>query len=51
MGETMNNQLRKAETMNYETPLGTFDIWEEAANACERCDFDPVLCIQIRESN
>lgn len=33
--------------MKYETPLGTFDTWEEAAAVCERCDFDPCTCIKI----
>ena len=26
---------------NYETPVGTFATYEEASNACERCDLDP----------
>ncbi len=26
---------------NYETPVGTFSTYEEASNACERCDLDP----------
>lgn len=30
---------------NYETPVGNFKTWEEAAAACERCDFDPCECI------
>jgi hypothetical protein len=29
----------------YETPLGAFNTWEEAATACERCDLDPCDCI------
>lgn len=29
----------------YETPIGSFDSWEEAAQACDRMDFDPTLCI------
>jgi len=30
---------------NYETPVGCFRTWEEAAAACERCDLDPCTCI------
>jgi hypothetical protein len=33
--------------MTYETPLGAFRTWEEAADACERSDFDPCDCIRI----
>ena len=33
--------------MTYETPFGTFNTWEEAAIACERCDMDPVTCIKM----
>ena len=25
----------------YQTPIGTFDTWEQAAAALERSDFDP----------
>lgn len=32
---------------NYETPVGRFATWEEAADACERADFDPCTCITI----
>jgi hypothetical protein len=32
--------------INYETPLGTFASWEEAAAACERADLDPLTCIK-----
>lgn len=31
---------------NYRTPVGLFQTWESAAAACERCDFDAVLCIE-----
>jgi hypothetical protein len=31
--------------INYETPVGTFGHWEDAAAACERADLDPVTCI------
>lgn len=34
-------------SVRYRTPVGTFDTYEEAAEACERCDFDPVLCVEI----
>lgn len=34
----------------YETPVGTFATWEEAASACERCDFDPCECIKAVKS-
>jgi hypothetical protein len=30
---------------NYQTPVGRFETWEEAAVACERCDLDPCSCI------
>lgn len=33
--------------VEYRTPLGQFDTWEEAADQCERSDFDPCLCIEI----
>ena len=32
----------------YETPVGTFAPWEEAAAACERSDMDPCACITNR---
>lgn len=31
--------------INYETPVGTFADWEDAATACERADLDPNTCI------
>lgn len=31
----------------YRTPLGSFDTWGLAAEACERADFDPCTCIAI----
>ena len=31
---------------HYETPIGSFDTWDEAAAACERCDFDPCECVR-----
>lgn len=33
-------------TYHYETPLGSFQTWEEAADACERVDLDPCACIR-----
>lgn len=33
--------------MEYRTPLGTFDTYEEAAEACEKSDLDPNLCVEI----
>jgi hypothetical protein len=32
----------------YQTPVGGFDTWEQAAAACERCDLDPCTCIIYR---
>ena len=32
--------------MKYQTPVGSFATWEEAANACEGCDLDPCTCIE-----
>ena len=32
--------------VNYETPVGTFADWQEAADACERADMDPCTCIK-----
>lgn len=32
----------------YQTPMGTFPTWEAAADACERADFDPCTCIEIK---
>lgn len=32
-------------TVSYRTPMGRFDTWEAAANACERADLDPCTCI------
>lgn len=34
-------------TTRYETPVGTFKTWEDAAAACERADLDPCDCIKI----
>lgn len=34
-------------TIKYETPMGSFNTWEEAATACERADLDPCTCIEI----
>jgi hypothetical protein len=31
----------------YETPVGTFNTWEEAADACERADMDACECVEI----
>lgn len=35
----------------YETPLGTFDTWEEAAARLEKVDLCPCLCIKAYERN
>jgi hypothetical protein len=32
--------------MNYRTPLGAFEFWADAADACERADLDPCTCIE-----
>jgi hypothetical protein len=32
--------------MNYHTPLGAFEFWSDAADACERADLDPCTCIE-----
>ena len=32
--------------MNYRTPLGAFEFWSDAADACERADLDPCTCIE-----
>lgn len=37
-------------TVNYRTPIGNFQTWEEAAIACERCGLDPVECIKAEVS-
>jgi hypothetical protein len=34
-------------TTKYETPVGTFGTWEDAAQAVERADMDPCECIKI----
>lgn len=34
---------------NYETPVGAFYTWEEAARACEARDFDPCEVIVYRK--
>lgn len=31
--------------IRYETPIGSFDTWEEAAQQLDRLDIDPALCI------
>jgi hypothetical protein len=31
----------------YQTPVGGFDTWEEAAQAVERCDMDPCDTIKF----
>mgnify|MGYP001552297897 CR=1 FL=1 len=33
-------------TANYQTPLGAFEFWSDAADACERADLDPCDCIE-----
>lgn len=33
--------------ISYETPLGCFNTWEDAAEALERRDLDPCECIDI----
>jgi hypothetical protein len=30
----------------YRTPVGTFDSWDEAANACNYCDYEPLDVIE-----
>lgn len=35
------------QAISYETPFGTFEKWEDAAAACERCDMDPTTCIKV----
>jgi len=35
----------------YETPMGCFEQWEEAAGRCRQCDFDPELMITVREDH
>ena len=37
-------------TISYQTPLGCFQTWEDAANACERADMDPCDCIKTSVS-
>lgn len=37
--------------ISYETPVGTFATWEDAAAACERSDLDPLTCITNRPIN
>jgi hypothetical protein len=32
----------------YETPVGTFEYYAHAEEACKRCDFAPELCITHR---
>lgn len=31
----------------YETPVGTFNTFEDACDACERADLDAVECVKI----
>lgn len=31
---------------NYQTPVGAFEFWSDAVDACERADFDPCSCIE-----
>lgn len=31
----------------YETPVGSFDSWDEAAQRCDQMDMDPALCITV----
>jgi hypothetical protein len=33
-------------TISYHTPVGCFDDWIKAAEACERADLDPCTCIK-----
>jgi len=33
--------------IEYRTPFGVFSTWQEAADRCERCDHDPMRCIEI----
>ena len=35
----------ETKTTRYETPVGSFDTWDEAAARCEQMDMDPTLCI------
>jgi len=39
-----------AQLITYETPMGVFSTWEEAAEKCERADMDPCTCIKINRS-
>jgi len=43
----MDQLIPSLSAMTYTTPVGTFPTWEAAASACERCDLDPVDCIEI----
>ena len=40
----MRNQA--ADRHPYETPVGSFRTYEEAAEACERRDLDPCDCVK-----
>jgi len=33
--------------ISYQTPVGTFRTYNEAHDACMRCDYDPALCITV----
>ncbi len=47
---TMSNTTTAApapSAITYETPFGTYQTWELAAAACERCDLSAVECIRI----
>jgi hypothetical protein len=43
----VGNIRQKERTMEYRTPVGTFETWELAAEACEANDLDPTLCIEV----
>ena len=36
--------------VSYQTPMGSFPTWEQAAIACERADLDPCECIKAQVS-
>jgi hypothetical protein len=42
--------MNNANGFEYETPVGTFSTWEQAAAACERSDMDPCDCIEIKQA-
>jgi hypothetical protein len=35
--------------ISYETPVGTFKVWQDAADACERCDLNATLNIVVHD--